>query len=103
MVINLAAKKLEMIAFIMEVEQEEVVIAMEAFIQQFKKPKRFKVKRVSDKDIAYFSRPMETSITVESIVREQAKPPLDAAKMDAIVRKMAITEPIELLLSQLTP
>jgi hypothetical protein len=103
MVTNLAVKKLEMIAFIMEVEQEEVVLAMEAFIQQFKKSKRLKVKRVSAQDIAYFNRPMPTDITVASIVQQQAKPPLDAAKIDAIIRKMAITEPVELLLSQLKP
>ncbi|MEN9610548.1 MAG: hypothetical protein RLZZ628_1362 [Bacteroidota bacterium] len=103
MVTNLAAKKLAMIAFIMEMEQEEVVLAMETFIQQFQKPKRLKVKRVSAKDLALFSRPTTTDITVESIVQQQAKPPLDAAKIDAIIRKMAITEPVELLLSQLKP
>jgi hypothetical protein len=102
MVTNLAVKKLEMIAFIMEVEQEEVVLAMEAFIQQFKKSK-IKVKRVSAKDIAFFNRPMPTDITIASIVQQQAKPPLDAAKIDAIIRKMAISEPVELLLSQLKP
>ncbi|MEY4935187.1 MAG: hypothetical protein RIS64_1546 [Bacteroidota bacterium] len=102
MVTNLAVKKLEMIAFIMEVEQEDVVLAMEAFIQQFKKSK-IKVKRVSAKDIAFFNRPMPTDITVASIVQQQAKPPLNAAKIDAIIRKMAISEPVELLLSQLKP
>jgi hypothetical protein len=91
-----------MIAFIMEVEQEDVVLAMEAFIQQFKKSK-IKVKRVSAKDIAFFNRPMPTDITVASIVQQQAKPPLNAAKIDAIIRKMAISEPVELLLSQLKP
>jgi hypothetical protein len=103
MVTNLAVKKLAMIAFIMEVEQEEIVLAMETFIQQFQKPKRLKKKRVSAKDVAYFNRPMATDITVESIVREQAKPPLEEAKIEAIIRRMAITEPIELLLSQLKP
>jgi hypothetical protein len=102
MVTNLAVKKLEMIAFIMEVEQEEVFLAMEAFIRQFKKSK-IKVKRVSAKEIASFNRPMPADISVASIVQQQAKPPLDAAKIDAIIRKMAISEPVELLLSQLKP
>lgn len=120
MVTNLEARKLALITFIATLQQEEAMLAFEQlfheFVQKARKPKskvakttveplktRLSKSNISEADIEYFKRPIRATITVDDLVREQNWQLIDEKKMDAIVRKMAITEPIELLLSQLTP
>jgi hypothetical protein len=52
--------------------------------------------------IAHFKRPMQESITIEDLIRQKPPKPMNELAIDAIIKKMAITEPIELLLSQLS-
>jgi leucyl-tRNA synthetase len=58
---------------------------------------------LSKAEMTHFSRPIREDITVEDLAKEQNWQPIDEQKMDAIVKKMGIKEPIELLMAQLTP
>ena len=44
---------------------------------------------------------MKANITVEELVQQQPCKPMNEDTIDAIIKKMAITEPIEVLLAQL--
>jgi leucyl-tRNA synthetase len=57
---------------------------------------------LSKVEITHFSRPIREDITVDDLAKEQNWQPIDEQKMDAIVKKMDIKEPIELLMAQLT-
>ena len=107
MVSNIESRKIELITFIAALQQEEVIAAIENIAHKFKLPKYTNPKQVlstlSETEIAYFNRPIRQNITVEELAFEQKWQPIDEKRMDAIVVKLAITEPIELLLSQLNP
>jgi leucyl-tRNA synthetase len=57
---------------------------------------------LSKAEITHYSRPIRENITVDDLAKEQNWQPIDEQKMDAIVKKMDIKEPIELLMAQLT-
>jgi leucyl-tRNA synthetase len=57
---------------------------------------------LSKTEITHYSRPIRENITVDDLAKEQNWQPIDEQKMDAIVKKMDIKEPIELLMAQLT-
>lgn len=105
MVANIELRKVNLIAFIASLQQEEAISAIERIVQQFKLPKykTFEQEQstASDTEIQYFKRPIRENITIEDLVIEQKWQPIDEHEMDAIVKRLAITEPIEVLMSQL--
>ncbi len=105
MVTNIESRKVQLISFIASLQQEEVISAFENIAQQFKLPKykipESQLSAVSKKEIAYFNRPIRKTISVEELVSEHNWQPIDENKMNDIVRKLDIKEPIELLMSQL--
>jgi transcriptional regulator of NAD metabolism len=104
MLFNIESRKIELIAFIALLQQEEAINAIEKIVQQYKFYGKTEpnLHIVSESDVEYFKRPIRESITVDDLVREQNWKPIDEAKMDALVKKMDIQEPIELLMAQLT-
>jgi hypothetical protein len=104
MLFNIESRKIELIAFIALLQQEEAISAIEKIAQQYKfyKETEPNLHKVSESDVEYFKRPIRESISVDDLVREQNWKPIDEAKMDALVKKMDIQEPIELLMAQLT-
>jgi hypothetical protein len=103
MVANIESRKVKLIAFIAALQQEDALNALENMIQQFQfatKPKS--TTTLSKAELTHFKRPIRENITVEELVKEQNWQPIDEQKMDAIVKKMDIKEPIELLMAQLT-
>jgi hypothetical protein len=105
MVANIESRKVNLIAFIASLQQEEVVSAFENIVQQFKPKKNYntqqEISTVSEADIQYFKRPIRENITVDDLVFEQKWQPINEKKMDEIVKRLGITEPIEDLLAQL--
>ena len=103
---NIESRKIELIAFIAALQQEEMLLAFEKILRKLK-PKTHEIEDerssiVSEADIEYYKRPTRKTITVDEIAMEQNWQPIDEAKMDKLVKLMDIQEPIELLLSQLT-
>ena len=103
MVTNIESRKVELIAFIALLQQEEAISAIEKIVQQFKSSKKQYQHFVSEAEVQYFKRPMRDNVTVEDLIQEQNWQPIDENKMDAISKRLDIKEPIELLLSQLNP
>ena len=105
MLTNIESRKVQLISFIASLQQEDVISAFENMAQQFKLPKykslESQLSTVSEEEIAYFNRPIRKSISVEELVIEQNWQPIDENKMNDIVNKLDIKEPIELLMSQL--
>lgn len=104
MVANIEARKIDLIAFIATLQQEESVIAIEKTVKKLKPYKLKKQKQtsiVSEADIAYFKRPKPFNITPDELAKAQNWKHTDAKEMSAIVKRMDIQEPIELLLAQL--
>jgi hypothetical protein len=102
-VANIENRKMELISFIITLQQEDAIAAFERVVPRIKKT----VKPTNGKqdansiDLAYFARPVRENITIEELMHEQHKTPIDKIKMDAIVKAMDIQEPIEELLLQL--
>ncbi len=105
MVTNIESRKVELIAFIVMLQQEEAISAIEKIVQEVKSSKKQKHEQqmVSEAEVQYFKRPIRENVTVEELIQEQNWQPIDENKMDAIVKRLDIQEPIELLLSQLKP
>ncbi len=101
MITNIESRKVELIAFIALLQQEEAIIAIEKTVQQFKSSKKQYQHIVSEEEVQYFKRPIRENVTVDDLIREQNWQPIDENKMEAIVKRLDIKEPIELLLSQL--
>jgi len=106
MTANIEKRKIDLIAFIAALQQDEAIKAFEKIVKKLK-PKNYKKENsessiVSEADIEYFKRPVRKTITADELAREQNWQPIDEAKMDELVKLMDIQEPIELLLSQLT-
>lgn len=104
MVANFEARKIDLIAFIAALQQEESVIAIEKTVKKLKPYKLKKQKNtsvVSETDIAYFKRPIPFTITPDELARTQNWKHTDVKEMKAIAKRINIQEPIELLLSQL--
>jgi hypothetical protein len=100
---NIENHKMELISFIITLQQEDAIAAFERVVPRIKK----KVKSTNRKqdvdsvDLAYFARPVRENITIEELMQEQHNFPIDKTKMDAIVKSLDIQEPIEELLLQL--
>ena len=103
MITNIESRKVELIAFIALLQQEEAISAIEKIVQQFKSSKKLHQHIVSEAEVQYFKRPIRENVTAEELIREQNWQPIDESKMDAIAKRLDIKEPIELLLSQLNP
>lgn len=101
MVTNIESRKVELIAFIALLQQEEAISAIEKTVQEVKSTKKQKQQIVSEAEVQYFKRPIRENVTVEELIQEQNWQPIDENKMDAIAKRLNIQEPIELLLSQL--
>ncbi len=103
--INIETRKVELIAFIAQLQQEEAISAIEKAVKQYTRYKNpeYEHQLVSETNVQYFKRPIRDNISIEDLVREQNWKPIDEAKMDAIAQKMDIKEPIELLMAQLMP
>ena len=103
MVANLEFRKVKLIAFIAALQQEETIGVLESTIHQldFNKPKSLAA--LTKAELAHFKRPIRENVTVDDLANEQNWQPIDESKMDAIVKKLDIKEPIELLMSQLKP
>ena len=103
MVTNIESRKVELIAFIALLQQEEAISAIEKIVQHFKSSKKQYQHLVSEAEVQYFKRPIRENVIVEDLIQEQNWQPIDENKMDAISKRLDIQEPIELLLSQLNP
>jgi hypothetical protein len=101
MVASLESRKVKLIAFIAALQQEEAMNVLENTIQQlnFNKPKGLAA--VTEAELAHFQRPIRAHVTVDDLANEQNWQPIDESKMAAIVKRLDIKEPIELLMSQL--
>lgn len=95
---TLEAKKMRLIARIIESKDESEVDALAAALRQFrtKRPR----KTVVEEQIF---RPMRKSISVEQLAREQGFKGIDRAAFDKLVADINLQEPVEMLLAQLTP
>jgi hypothetical protein len=100
---NIENRKMELISFIITLQQEEAVAAFERIVKRVKKVAEPVIEQKNELDLAHFARPIRKNITIEELMQEQHSTPIDKATMDAIVKRMNIQEPIEELLAQLTP
>jgi hypothetical protein len=105
MIANIETRKVELIAFIAKLQQEEAICAFEKIAQQYKfyTENETELQKVSESTVSYFKRPIRNTISIEDIVNEQNWQPIDEDKMDNISKKIAIKEPIDVLMAQLTP
>ena len=103
MVTNIESRKVELIAFIALLQQEEAISVIEKTVQEVKsfKKQKHEQQMVSEAEVQYFKRPIRENVTVEELIQEQNWQPINEKKMDAIAKRLNIQEPIELLLSQL--
>lgn len=101
---NIETRKMELISFIITLQQEDAVAAFERIVPSVKKVVKPKQNGQNGAlDLAHFARPTRENITIEELMQEQHSTPINKARMDAIVKAMNIQEPIEELLAQLTP
>lgn len=102
MVASIECRKVKLIAFIAQLQQEETINALENTIEQFEFTESNNVSTtITQAELNHFQRPIRENITVEDLVSEQNWQPIDENKMDTIARKLDIKEPIELLMAQL--
>ena len=101
MVANLESRKVKLIAFIAALQQEETMNVFENIIHQLHFNKSKGLATLTKAELTHFKRPIREHITVDDLANEQNWQPIDESKMDAIVKKLDIKEPIELLMSQL--
>jgi hypothetical protein len=103
--INIESRKVELIAFIAQLQQEEAISAIEKVANQYRLYKNINPNQqyVSEAEVQYFKRPIREDISIDDLIKEQNWKPIDEDEMDAIIKKMDIQEPIELLMAQLTP
>lgn len=100
---NIENRKMELISFIITLQQEEAVAAFERIVPSLKKTVKSKKKTSKKEDLTHFARPIRDDITIEELMQEQQFTVFDRKGFDQIVKKMDIQEPIEELLAQLTP
>jgi hypothetical protein len=100
---NIENRKMELISFIITLQQEEAVAAFERIVPSLRKTVKSKGKAPKKEDLTHFSRPIRDNITIEELKQEQQFTVFDRKGFDQIVKKMDIQEPIEELLAQLTP
>lgn len=103
MVANFESRKVKLIAFIAALQQEEAMNMniLENIVQQLQFTKTKGLTTLSKAEINHFKRPIREDITVEDLISEQNWQPIDEKKMDAVVKRLDIKEPIELLMAQL--
>jgi hypothetical protein len=99
---NIENRKMELISFIITLQQEEAVAAFERIVKRVKKVAEPVIEQKNELDLAHFARPIRKSITIEELMQEQQFTVFDRAGFDQIVKNMDIQEPIEELLAQLT-
>jgi hypothetical protein len=100
---NIENRKMELISFIITLQQEEAVAAFERIVPSLRKTVKSKEEAPKKEDLTHFSRPIRDNITIEELKQEQQFTVFDRKGFDQIVKKMDIQEPIEELLAQLTP
>lgn len=96
-------RKMELISFIITLQQEDAVAAFERIVKRVKKVAVPTVEQKNELDLAHFARPIRKTITIEELMAEQHSTPINKVRMDSIVKAMDIQEPIEELLALLTP
>ena len=92
---------MELISFIITLQQEEAVAAFERIVPALKKTVKSKKKVSQKEDLTHFARPIRENITVEELMQEQQFTVFDRKGFDQIIKKMDIKEPIEELLAQI--
>lgn len=95
-------RKMELISFIITLQQEDAVAAFERIVKRVKKVGEPAVAQKNALDLAHFARPIRKNITIEELMQEQQFTVFDRAGFDQIVKNLDIQEPIEELLAQLT-
>lgn len=100
---NIENRKMELISFIITLQQEEAVAAFERIVPSLKKTVKSKKKTSKKEDLTHFARPIRDDITIEELMQEQQFTVFDRKGFDQIIKKMDVKEPIEELLAQLTP
>ncbi len=92
---------MELISFIITLQQEEAVAAFERIVPSLKKTVKSKKKTSKKEDLTHFARPIRDDITIEELMQEQQFTVFDRKGFDQIIKKMDIKEPIEELLAQI--
>ena len=62
MVTNIESRKVELIAFIALLQQEEAISAIEKIVQEVKSSKKRKQQIVSETEVQYFKRPIRENV-----------------------------------------
>ncbi len=95
-------RKMELISFIITLQQEDAVAAFERIVKRVKKVAEPAIEQKKELDLAHFARPIRKNITIEELMQEQQFTVFDREGFDEIVKNLDIQEPIEKLLAQLT-
>jgi septin family protein len=101
---NIETRKMALISFIITLKEDKAIAAFERVVPSVEKTVTPNENGQTDAlNLAHYVSTTRESVTIEELMREQQFTVFDREGFDQIVKNLAIQEPIEKLLAQLTP